>query len=121
MVNVLGIGGIFFRAKDPASLAQWYETHFNINPAPSAPDMAPWITQTGVTIFSPFDEATDYFPTDRQFMLNFRIADLDAAIAELTAAGIACTDILVMESVGRFARVSDPEGNQIELWETAHP
>lgn len=121
MVQVLGIGGVFFRAKDPAALAQWYQTHLGINPVPNGPDDMPWITQAGVTIFSPFDQDTDYFPKERAFMLNFRVADLEAAVAELAAAGIAASHQTQMDGVGHFARIHDPEGNPIELWQPAEP
>jgi len=121
MVQVLGIGGVFFRAKDPAALAQWYQTHLGINPVPNAPDALPWVTQAGVTIFAPFDQDTDYFPKDRAFMLNFRVADLAAALAELEGARITASDRTQMDGVGQFARVHDPEGNPIELWQPAHP
>jgi predicted enzyme related to lactoylglutathione lyase len=121
MVKVLGIGGLFFRSKDPSGLAEWYQTHLGIDPAPTSPSMMPWTTEAGVTIFSPFDESTDYFPADRTFMLNFRIEDLDAALAELNAAGIKISEELTMEGIGRFARIHDPEGNPIELWEPAKP
>ncbi|SFR36913.1 hypothetical protein SAMN04488005_1038 [Yoonia tamlensis] len=119
MVNVLGIGGVFFRAKDPAALADWYQTHLGIAPAPTSAEAAPWVTETGVTVFSPFAADTDYFPSDKAFMFNFRVADLDAACAELAAAGVTCGDVLAMDGVGRFARIHDPEGNPIELWEPA--
>ena len=121
MVQVLGIGGVFFRAKDPAALAQWYQTYLGINLVPNGPDDMPWITREGVTIFSPFGQDTDYFPKDRAFMLNFRVADLEAALAELGAAGIAATDRMQMDGVGQFARIHDPEGNPVELWEPAAP
>ena len=121
MVKVLGIGGVFFRAKDPSALAEWYQTHLGIDPAPTSSTMMPWTTETGVTIFSPFDKDTDYFPNDRGFMLNFRIETLDAALEELSAAGVESADRLEMEGVGRFARIHDPEGNPIELWEPADP
>ena len=121
MAKVLGIGGVFFRSNDPSGLAQWYETHLGINPAPTSPTMAPWTTDAGVTVFSPFDKDTDYFPKDRAFMLNFRVADLDATLKELNAAGIESGDVLAMDGVGRFARIHDPEQNPIELWEAAEP
>lgn len=121
MVKVLGIGGLFFRAKNPTTLAKWYQTHLEIDPAPSSPTMTPWTTEPGVTVFSPFDEDTDYFPKDRAFMLNFRVDNLDAALEELNAAGVECGDTLSMEGVGRFARIHDPEGNPIELWEPEAP
>ena len=121
MVQVLGIGGVFFRAKDPAALAQWYQTHLGINPVPNGPDDMPWITQEGVTILSPFDAETDYFPKDRAFMLNFRVADLEAAITALAESGITASDCTQMDGVGKFARIHDPEGNPIELWQPAGP
>ena len=117
MVKVLGIGGVFFRSKDPSGLAQWYHQHLGIDPVPSDATQTPWRTQEGFTVFSPFAGDTDYFPQDRSFMLNFRVADLDAAIAELSAEGIACSDVQAMQGVGRFSRLHDPEGNAIELWE----
>ncbi|WP_420863729.1 VOC family protein [Algirhabdus cladophorae] len=121
MVKTLGIGGVFFRAKDPAALAQWYQTHLEVAPVPTGPDMMPWITEAGVTVFSPFQEDTDYFPEDRSFMLNFRVANLAAALAELAGNGIESSSIETMEGVGKFARIHDPEGNPIELWEPAAP
>ena len=119
MIKVLGFGGFFFRAKDPDALAAWYETYLGINPAPTSATMAPWTTTPGVTVFSPFDAHTDYFPKDHAFMLNFRVDDLCDALAALTAAGIAITEPVTMDGVGSFARIHDPEGNPIELWEPA--
>ncbi|GGX71531.1 glyoxalase [Litorimonas cladophorae] len=121
MVKVLGIGGLFFRSKDPAALAAWYQTHLEIAPAPKDMTMQPWVSETGVTVFSPFDEATDYFAKDRTFMLNFRVANLEAALTELNAAGIESGEVSSMEGVGHFARIHDPEGNPIELWEPSQP
>ena len=117
MVQVQGIGGVFFRARDPAALREWYETHLGVAPPPQTAQGAPWLTETGVTVFAPFPEDSEYFPPDRRFMLNFRVADLVAARAELTGAGIDCSDILGMEGVGKFTRIHGPEGNPIELWE----
>ena len=121
MVKVLGIGGVFFRSKDPSALAEWYQTHLGIDPAPTSMTMMPWTTQAGVTVFSPFAEDTDYFPESKEFMLNFRIENLESALEELKAAGIDSADIVSMEGIGRFARIHDPEGNPIELWEPAQP
>jgi len=121
MAKVLGIGGLFFRSKNPGALAEWYQTHLGINPAPTSPTMMPWIAEAGVTVFSPFDENTDYFPKDRAFMLNFRVDDLDSVVAELNAAGIENGESSSMEGVGRFTRIHDPEGNPVELWEPVKP
>jgi len=119
MEKVQGIGGLFFRAKDPTALAQWYETHLGINPAPTNMEMKPWVAGEGATVFAPFDQTTDYFPADRTFMLNFRVGNLDAMLAQLRAADIEIANEQKMEGLGRFARIHDPEGNPIELWEPA--
>ena len=119
MQKVQGIGGFFFRAKDPVALTRWYRDHLGINPAPTNMEMPPWTAEAGVTVFAPFGADSDYFAADKTFMLNFRVADLDAMVAQLKAAGIAVSHETEMEGVGRFARIHDPEGNAIELWEPA--
>ena len=119
MQKVQGFGGFFFRAKDPEGLTKWYREHLGINPAPTSMEMEPWVTESGVTVFSPFDAATDYFEADKAFMLNFRVADLDAMVAQLRSADIEVSQASAMEGIGRFARIHDPEGNAIELWEPA--
>ena len=78
MQRVQGFGGFFFRAKDPEGLAKWYHDHLGINPTPKNMEMPPWVTESGVTVFGPFAADTDYFASDKTFMLNFRVADLDA-------------------------------------------
>ncbi len=117
MEKVTGIGGFFFRAANPAALADWYQTHLGINPVPTDAAGEPWQTGAGVTVFAPFAADTDYFAADRAFMLNFRVADLDRMLTQLRAAGIAVSHELAMEGLGRFARIHDPEGNPIELWQ----
>ena len=117
MEKVAGVGGLFFRAKDPAALAAWYETHLGINPAPTDMEMVPWVGTGGVTVFAPFAADTDYFEADRGFMVNFRVNDLDAMLAQLRGADIAISHEQTMDGVGRFARIHDPEGNPVELWE----
>ncbi|MCB1350524.1 MAG: VOC family protein, partial [Maritimibacter sp.] len=106
-----------FRARDPAALAAWYETHLGITPAPTDMDTPVWMQAAGPTVFSPFAQDTDYFAPNQAFMLNFRVDDLDAMLAELQAAGIAVSHEQEMEGVGRFARIHDPEGTPIELWQ----
>ena len=117
MAKVTGIGGLFFRARDPAALAAWYETHLGITPAPTDMDTPVWMQEPGPTVFSPFAQDTDYFAPGQSFMLNFRVDDLDAMLTELQAAGIAVSHEQEMEGVGRFARIHDPEGTPIELWQ----
>lgn len=119
MERVEGIGGFFFRAKDPTVLARWYETHLGINLAPTGPDTPPWVSGEGVTVFSPFARDSDYFPPDRTFMLNFRVRDLDAMLTQLRERGITISHEQAMDGIGRFARIHDPEGNPVELWEPA--
>ena len=115
MPRVLGIGGVFFRAADPAALAEWYQEHLGIADLHNGV----WQQEAGSTIFGPFSRDTDYFgrPT-QQWMINFRVDNLDGFIADLEAEGIAVDTRPEWNSeVGRFARLHDPEGNPIELWE----
>jgi catechol 2,3-dioxygenase-like lactoylglutathione lyase family enzyme len=112
---VTGIGGFFFRAKDPESLGAWYATHLGVG----GPPHGAWDTQAGPSVFAPFKADTDYFEADRQWMLNLRVDGLDELCTKLRAAGIAVitSPDWDMPGVGRFARIHDPEGNPIELWE----
>jgi predicted enzyme related to lactoylglutathione lyase len=119
METVLGFGGFFFRSKDPAGLSGWYRDHLGVSLVPQGPDDMPWIAEGGPTIFSPFADDTDYFAANRSFMLNFRVADLGAMIAQLEAAGIAVKRLDDMPGIGKFAHLTDPEGTPIELWEPA--
>ena len=114
MAKVTGIGGIFFRARDITALANWYQTHLGVTEM--------WMQEAGMTVFAPFKESTDYFPAGKQWMINFRVDDLDAMMSQLKAAGIAVEtrpDQWDSPETGRFARIHDPEGNQIELWQPA--
>jgi glyoxylase I family protein len=115
MPKVVGIGGVFFRAADPAALAEWYERHLGIDDL----HKAVWQQEAGTTIFGPFAAETDYFGRkEQQWMINFRVDDLDGFMAKLTASGIAVETRAEWDSkVGRFARIHDPEGNPVELWE----
>ena len=115
-MGVTGIGGIFFRARDRKKLAAWYQTHLGVGG-----DWGMWMQQAGMTVFSPFAADTDYFPADRQYMLNFRVDGLDTLIDHLRVSGIEVKTDPSWNSpeTGRFARIHDPEGNPIELWEPA--
>ncbi|MXU64755.1 VOC family protein [Oceanomicrobium pacificus] len=122
MEKVDGFGGLFFRAKDPAALAAWYHEHLGIDPVPSDYESRVWEQAAGPTVFAPFPADNDYFGNPAaQFMLNFRVRDLDAMVAQLTAAGIEVTPHPEPLPNGRFARLADPEGTPIELWEPADP
>lgn len=121
---VLGVGGFFFRAQDPDALSAWYREQLGIGGGLSAEGAGPadawsWTVQGGPLVFAPFDAGTDYWAADKLFMLNLRVRDLDGMLATLRASGIAVVvdpDWDTPET-GRFARIHDPEGNAIELWE----
>jgi predicted enzyme related to lactoylglutathione lyase len=117
LAGVTGIGGVFFRANDPEAVGQWYRDHLGIDMSQGS-----WMQAAGPTVFAPFPQDSDYFSNDRQVMLNFRVDDLDELLAQLNKAGIACETRDEWDSeIGRFARIHDPDGNPIELWEPAGP
>jgi len=114
MERVQGIGGVFLRARDPAALKAWYAEMLGLEADPV------WMQPAGPTVIAQFAADDSYFPTDRPFMWNFRVADLDAMIAQLVAKGVAVETNPDWDGpVGRFARVTDPEGKPVELWEMA--
>jgi predicted enzyme related to lactoylglutathione lyase len=117
MERVLGIGGYFLRASDPAALLAWYRECLGLD----TDEQGVWHQGDGPTVFATFDPGTDYFGSPEQrTMLNFRVRDLDAMLAQLRAAGADVeAEAQEMEGVGRFGWVTDPEGNRIELWQPA--
>ena len=116
--TVTGIGGFFFRAHDPKALEQWYRDHLGISVTPQSVNDPVWTQQAGPTVFSPFPESTKYFgDATKQWMINFRVSDLDKMAAQLEAAGIPVKVDPTTYPNGRFARIHDPEGNPIELWQ----
>ncbi len=118
MQQVTGIGGLFFRAKNPTVLAEWYREHLGIALAPSDYSQKPWTQDAGPTVFAPFPQDSDYFGNSaRQWMINFRVRNLDAMVEQLRAAKIEVVVDSEKYPNGRFARLHDPEGNPIELWE----
>jgi predicted enzyme related to lactoylglutathione lyase len=112
---VTGIGGLFFRSRDPEALRQWYCTHLGVG----CGDWGMWDQQAGTTVFSPFPADSDYFAADRQWMLNLRVDGIDELLEKLRAAGIEVMTKPEWDdpSTGRFARIHDPDGNPIELWQ----
>lgn len=115
MERVLGIGGFFLRASDPAALRAWYRDGLGLD----ADDVGRWHQEPGVTVFATFDAETDYFGSrERHLMLNFRVRDLDAMLAQLRVQGAdVAPETQDLEGVGRFGWVTDPEGNRVELWQ----
>jgi glyoxylase I family protein len=113
-MGVTGIGGIFFRSRDPEARAVWYREHLGIE----AGQDALWEQQAGPTVFAPFPAGSDYFTAEQSFMLNLRVTDLNTLASKLEAAGIAVERRPEWETdYGSFARIHDPEGLPIELWE----
>ena len=116
--QVLGFGGFFFKANDQQALIAWYEENLGVKRTPSTYEEEPWQQQGGTTIFGVFGQSSTYFgDPEQQWMINFRVRDLDAMVAQLQAAGIE-VDVDPNEYPnGRFARLEDPEGNPIQLWQ----
>jgi glyoxylase I family protein len=116
--KVTGIGGLFFRAHDPKGLARWYQEHLGVTTIPSGENPKAWEQEAGPTAFTPFPETTKYFgDMQKAWMVNFRVRDLEKMAAQLQAAGIEVKIDPQTYPNGRFARLRDPEGNPIELWQ----
>lgn len=116
--RVTGIGGVFFRARDPKALALWYQDHLGVFITPQNNTDPVWHQQAGPTSFSPFPEKTNYFgDSTKQWMINFRVGDLDKMTRQLEAAGVEVKVDPTTYPYGRFARLHDPEGNPVELWQ----
>ena len=118
MEKILGLGGFFFRAKDPKALTDWYETHFGINRVGQNYGEPAWQQKSGTTVFAPFNHDTDYFGVaEKTWAINFRVANLGRMVEQLRAAGIEVTIDPETYPNGRFATLHDPERNRIELWQ----
>lgn len=118
MERVQGIGGFFFRAREPKRLAAWYATHLGVDLTPQDYGQQPWMQEAGATVFEPFPADSDFFGRPEQaWMLNFRVRDLDAMVAQLRAADVAVQVDPEVYPNGRFAQLADPEGNPIQLWQ----
>ena len=122
MKRVTGIGGIFFKCKDPVKMREWYKTHLGLNTNQYG-SVFEWrhatdSTQKGFTQWSPFKETTKYFePSTKDFMINYRVDNLTARVGELRTEGVTITDTIETVSYGKFVHILDAEGNKIELWE----
>jgi predicted enzyme related to lactoylglutathione lyase len=118
--RALGLGGVFLRARDPDALRAWYERHLGI-------PVEEWggcvFTAEGgdQTVWSIFSGDTEYWPAEQQAMLNYRVRDLDAMLAQLRAAGVEVDEKVEEQEYGRFGWAVDPEGNRFELWQPLRP
>ena len=121
MKRVTGIGGIFFQSADPVRLGAWYRDHLGLALTDWGGVIFPWggtDSPSGMTIWSPFAADTDYMaPGTANFMVNFRVDDLDALLAALRAEGCQVLDKTEQSEQGKFGWVIDPEGNKVELWQ----
>lgn len=120
--RVTGIGGIFFKSKDPKSLKEWYNEHLGI-PSEEYGWSFHWLDENqkdekGYTVWSPFPKDSNYFqPTEKEFMVNFRVDDLYALLEELKKEGVRVIDETEESEFGKFGWIIDPDGTKIELWE----
>jgi predicted enzyme related to lactoylglutathione lyase len=122
MEKVTGIGGVFFKSKDPKATTEWYHKNLGV-PVTEQGSFFPWKElehpeRTARTVWSPFDQGTEYFqPSTSEFMINYRVADLDKLLAQLRVAGVQIVGKTEDYPYGRFAWIVDPEGRKIELWQ----
>tara|TARA_B100000029_G_scaffold444950_1_gene465057 strand:+ start:162 stop:548 length:387 start_codon:yes stop_codon:yes gene_type:complete len=122
MERVTGIGGVFLRAKDPDALQGWYEQNLGLQPDEDGCVVFRWTERetnaNAGTVWAPFKEDTDYFGSrDQQSMVNYRVKDLDAMLAQLRVAGATVDDKIEDSKYGKFGWATDPEGNRMELWQ----
>lgn len=122
MKKVTGIGGIFFKCKDSGKMTEWYKTHLGLDTNEYGATFR-WREESdpetkGATQWSPFAETTKYFePSTKEFMINYRVADLEALVAELKKEGVTILDEIADYDYGKFVHILDMEGNKVELWE----
>jgi predicted enzyme related to lactoylglutathione lyase len=120
--RVTGLGGVFFKSKDPKSLKEWYSKHLGIH-TNAYGAVFEWhqggdSTQKGFTQWSPFKETTTYFqPSDKPFMINYRVVGLDQLLLRFNQNNVRVLDSIQRYDYGNFLHILDPEGNKIELWE----
>lgn len=120
--KVTGLGGIFFKCKDPKKIREWYQTNLGLNTNQYG-TVFEWYqgadnTRKGFTQWSPFKETTKYFePSTKDFMINYRVENINILVDELKNNGVTILDTIQTYDYGKFVHVLDPEGNNIELWE----
>ena len=119
MARAIGLGGFFFKARDPKALADWYAKHLGISISPfGGAKFLEDAQRPGCTLWTPFKEDTQYFaPSEKPFMINFRVDDLDALLAQLRSAGVEVDAKVDKSEYGAFGWIMDPEGNRVELWQ----
>ncbi|TCJ14128.1 VOC family protein [Flaviaesturariibacter flavus] len=127
MKKVTGIGGIFFKTKDTEATKAWYSEHLGLTETPGMGVVFAWRpfdnpSSAACSIWSPFKETTNHFsPSEHDYMINYRVADLEGLLAELKAAGVTVVGDMQVYDFGKFGWVLDPDGRKIELWEPLGP
>ncbi|MES2389468.1 MAG: VOC family protein [Bacteroidota bacterium] len=122
MKKVTGIGGIFFKSQDPKKIKEWYGEHLGLNTDDYGAGFQ-WLhadnpEEKGFTQWSPFKADTKYFePSQKEFMINYTVEDLEALVEQLKAAGVTICDEMEVVSYGKFIHIMDPDGNKIQLWQ----
>lgn len=120
MAKIIGLGGIFFKAKSPLELANWYKQHLGLDTLAWGGAIFPWdnrVKANAFNIWAPMEKTTDYFaPSQQNFMINFVVDNLEELVSSLQKQNLAINDIQVQEQ-GKFAWIIDPDGNKVELWE----
>ena len=122
MKKVTGIGGIFFKCKDPDKVKDWYKTHLGMNTDKYGTSFE-WRhsdnpDQKGYLQWSPFPDSTEYFkPSEKDFMINYRVENIEQLVDELKISGVTIIDEIETYEYGKFVHILDIEGNKIELWE----
>ena len=122
MKKVTGIGGIFFKCKDPKKMREWYQNHLGLDTTPYGATFE-WYesadrTKKGQTQWAPFSETTKYFePSTKDFMINYRVENLESLVEQLKTEGVTIVDKIEDSEYGKFVHILDAEGNKVELWE----
>jgi predicted enzyme related to lactoylglutathione lyase len=122
MEKVTGIGGIFFKCKDPKAVNEWYKTHLGFDTSPYGTSFE-WrevddSEKKGLTQWTPFPESSKYFePSTKDFMINYRVANIEAIVEQLKSEGVTIVDKVEDSDYGKFVHILDVEGNKIQLWE----
>ena len=122
MKRVTGIGGVFFKSKDPKKITEWYQKHLGLETNPYGATFewyeSPDSTKKAQTQWTPFAESTKYFePSTKDFMINYRVADLEALVDQLKKEGVTIVDKIETYDYGKFVHILDGEGNKVQLWE----
>ena len=123
MKKVTGIGGVFFKSKDPKKITEWYQKHLGLETNPYGATFewyeSPDSTKKAQTQWTPFPETTDYFgaSTQQDFMINYRVENLEKLVEELKKEGVTIVDNIETYDYGKFIHIIDGEGNKVQLWE----